>query len=104
MSTIEPKDARMLVAEGKAIVLDVRSPEEYAEGHIAGARNVSINDAGFARTIEMLNRDDAYVVYCMGGGRAGRAVSLMEKLGFKYAKNLAGGITAWKSAHLPVEK
>ena len=104
MNTIVPKDAEKMIGEGGVVVLDVRSPEEYAEGHLAGAINMNINDAGFADNVRALDRDKKYVVYCLAGGRGGRAVSLMNELGFKDAKNLVGGITVWKSEGLPVEK
>ena len=104
MNTIVPKDAEKIIGEGGVVVLDVRSPEEYAKGHIAGARNMNINDARFADNLRTLDRNKKYVVYCLAGGRGGRAVSLMMELGFKDAKNLMGGITVWESEGLPVEK
>ena len=64
------------------IVLDVRTPTEYAAGHLRGAVNLDIRDPGFHHRIGLLNRADSYVVYCNGGRRAGRARDLMEGLGF----------------------
>lgn len=104
MNTIVPKDAEKLIREKGAVVLDVRTLEEYREGHISGARNMNINDTGFAENVRALDRDQKYIVYCMAGGRGGRAVSLMSELGFKDVKNLVGGITSWGAEGLPVEK
>lgn len=104
MNTIMPKDAERLIKEEGAVVLDVRAPREYTEGHIAGAFNMNINDSGFAESVRTLNPDKKYIVYCMGGGRGGRAVSIMNELGLSDAKNLVGGVTAWQAEGLPVEK
>lgn len=104
MNTIVPMDAQKLITEEGAIVLDVRAPAEYSAGHIVNAINMNINDAQFTDNLRALDRDKKYVVYCLAGGRGGRAVARMEELGFKNAKNLVGGITVWKSEGLPVEK
>ena len=63
------------------IVIDVRTPAEFEAGHIRGAVNLDIRDAGFHRRLMMLSPSDSYVVYCMGGHRAGRAADAMECLG-----------------------
>jgi len=69
------------------VVLDVRTPSEYASGHLRGAVNLDIRDPGFHAKLALLNRADSYVVYCMGGRRAGRARDTMEGLGFTDAES-----------------
>jgi len=64
------------------IVLDVRTPAEFGGGHLRGATNLDFHDPGFRHRLGLLNRNDAYVVYCNGGSRAGRTRDLMECLGF----------------------
>jgi len=64
------------------VVLDVRSPAEYAAGHLRGAVNLDISDPKFQERLNLLSRSDGYAVYCMGGRRAGRARDAMEGLGF----------------------
>jgi len=64
------------------VVLDVRSPAEFAGGHLRGAVNLDARGPGFHDRLALLSRADAYVVYCNGGGRAGRTRDAMENLGF----------------------
>jgi len=64
------------------IVLDVRTPSEYASGHLQGAVNLDIRSADFHTKLTLLKRTDSYAVYCRGGGRASRARQQMEVLGF----------------------
>lgn len=104
MNNILPIDAQKIIAGEGAAVIDVRTPSEFAGEHIPGAQNININDPLFAEKVKALGKDSRYVVNCQMGGRSSRAVSLMYELGFKNAKNLEGGINAWKSAGLPVER
>jgi len=64
------------------VVLDVRSPAEFAGGHLRGAVNLDMRDPGFRGRLQLLNLHDSYVIYCNGGNRAGRARDAMENLGF----------------------
>jgi len=103
MNTIAPKDAHKIINENTISVLDVRTEEEYKNGHIAGSMNIDIQSPNFEEKINSLNKDAQYVVYCMSGGRSSRAVSLMEQSGFSQVKNLEGGITAWGKEGLEIE-
>jgi len=95
MNTITPKDAHKIINENRVSVLDVRTEEEYKNGHINGSMNIDIQSPDFEEKINSLNKDVQYVVYCMSGGRSSRAVSLMDQNGFLHANNLEGGIAAW---------
>ena len=64
------------------IVIDVRSPSEYAAGHLQGAVNLDLRSPGFHDSVGLLSRTDSYVVYCGGGRRAGQAREAMQSLGF----------------------
>ncbi|MDR2930254.1 MAG: rhodanese-like domain-containing protein [Propionibacteriaceae bacterium] len=64
------------------IILDVRTPEEYAARHVDGAINLNFHDPDFARRISEFPKDVEYVVYCNAGGRASRAATRMKTLGF----------------------
>lgn len=76
-----------------AVLLDVRTPEEYREGHIPGSRNLSLQAlGGVAGIIE--NRDTPLFVYCQSGGRSGRAVDLLRQMGYGNVQNI-GGIMAY---------
>jgi rhodanese-related sulfurtransferase len=78
------------------ILLDIRTPQEYAQGRIPGARMLDFYDASFSQKLSDLPRDACYLLYCRSGIRSGKALRLMQKLGFKDCCDLLGGITAWK--------
>lgn len=89
-------DALARIADG-ASVIDVRTPEEFADGHLEGATNIDVQADDFADRVGELPRDTAYVVYCASGRRATGAVEQMRDLGFTDVVNgggyddLAGG-------------
>lgn len=84
------------------VVLDVRTPEEFAEGHLEGAVLVDFYAADFAEQLAALDTDVPYLVYCRSGNRSGQALGVMEQLGFTSAVDVDGGIVAWTGAGLPV--
>lgn len=90
--------------ESTVVVLDVRTPDEFKEGHIAGAVNVDFNDDKFSAAVAKLDKDKTYVVHCQGGGRSGRSLETFKKLGFKNIVHLDGGFAGWRKASLPVTK
>ncbi|WP_440312765.1 rhodanese-like domain-containing protein [Leucobacter chromiireducens] len=71
-----------------AIILDVRTPEEYAAGHLDGAKLLDFNAGAVAEAIPDLDPDADYLIYCRSGNRAGQAITLMEKAGFENLTNL----------------
>ena len=89
---IQGGDARKLVAAG-ARLLDVRSPEEYAGGHLPGAVNIPVQELD-RRMDEVGPRDGEVVLYCRSGSRSGRAAEMLRKQGFSKVHNL-GPMTAW---------
>lgn len=93
--TVPGDEALALAAQG-AVVLDVRTPEEYAEGHLRGARNVGLAD-GFEQAVAALPRTGRYVVYCRSGNRSAQAAAIMKGLGFTDVAD-AGGLDALASA------
>jgi thioredoxin len=85
-------------------LLDVRSAEEYKQGHIENAMLANINDNNeFNTRIAALDKNKPVYVYCLGGGRSHRAAEILKKYGFKEVVDLKGGINAWKSAGKKVE-
>lgn len=86
------------------VVLDVRTPEEYAAGHLPDALNVDVNAADFAARIDQLDPDATYAVYCRSGNRSAVAVDHMIEAGFDDVEHLGGGIGAWQAAGGPVER
>jgi rhodanese-related sulfurtransferase len=84
------------------VVLDVRTPEEFAEGHLEGAVLVDFYAADFAEQLAALDTDVPYLVYCRSGNRSGQALGVMDQLGFNSAVDVDGGIVAWADAGLPI--
>ena len=85
-----------------AQLLDVRTPEEYAEGHIAGSRNINVFDSDFIEEAEKtLDKSKPVAVYCRSGKRSADAARELSDIGFNVV-NLEGGILAWKEEHKPV--
>lgn len=83
-------------------VLDVRTPAEYAAGHLAGAVNLDVQAPGFADAVDGLDRSGSYAVYCHSGNRSAVAVAYLRGHGFGQVVELAGGIAAWQAAGRPV--
>ena len=92
-----------LASNSEAQLLDVRTPEEVAQGQIPGAINMCVTCDGFEAALETLNADEPVYVYCKVGGRSAKASAIMKRLGFKKVYDLKGGYTAWKEANLPTE-
>ena len=83
-------------------LLDVRTPQEYAEGHIDGALNINVQSDDFQQIAEKeLSKDSTILVYCRSGRRSMDAAEILTRLGYKVI-NLKGGIIEWKEDGLPV--
>ncbi len=80
----------------QAQLLDVRTPEEFADGHLAGAKNLNIFDDDFAAKIEKLDKKKPVLVYCHSGGRSGEAYEALKKAGFTTVLDMKGGFSSWK--------
>jgi len=83
------------------MLLDVRTTEEYAEGHIKGAVLIPVQE--LLQRISEVPKDKQVYVYCHSGGRSVRASNMLVKAGFSRIENVLGGIVAWKDAGYPVE-
>lgn len=79
-------------AADHATIIDVRTPGEYAAGHLAGAININVEDPSFTENVAKLNPGLTYFVYCHSGNRSGQAVAYMKQHGFKNLSELAGGL------------
>jgi rhodanese-related sulfurtransferase len=94
--------ADTIAEQPNAIILDVRTPDEFAEGHIEGAINIDFYAADFAGSLAGLNPDASYVLYCRSGNRSAETAKLMADLEFSQVDEIEGGILAWSAAGLPV--
>jgi rhodanese-related sulfurtransferase len=101
---VSPEVAVQLMNREKAIVVDVGEAEEYAAGHIAGARNVPVNQLEQRLPEVVKNKAVPVILVCPSGARAQRALGVAKTLGYEKAVVLGGGLRAWKEANLPVEK
>jgi rhodanese-related sulfurtransferase len=90
------------VAEAGVITLDVRTPGEFAEGHIEGAQLIDFQSGNFENEISSLDKNATYAVYCRSGNRSGQAVKVMHDAGFHNVYNLNGGVIDWANAGLPL--
>lgn len=91
-----------LVATAGVTVIDVRTPEEFARSHIAGAVNYNVEGPDFADQIMGLDPTGIYAVYCQSGNRSQPAVAKMSSVGIQIIFELETGITGWENAGFPV--
>ena len=84
-------------SDENAIILDVRTPEEFETSRIPNSKNIDFyNPQNFMQEIEKLNKDNSYYLYCRTGVRSANSCQLMNELGFNKVYNLVGGIVEWK--------
>ena len=85
-------------------IIDVRTPQEFEVGHIAGAVNIDIYSAGFENEIRRLGKNKIYAIYCRTGSRSRAAAEFMTAIGFPDVFDLSGGTIAWAGNSLPLLK
>jgi rhodanese-related sulfurtransferase len=99
---VAPTDVNdMLRSDGQRIIIDVRTPEEFAEGHIEGAELIDFYRQDFADELAKLDPDQPYVIYCRSGNRSGQTGEIMAGLGFTDVVDVEGGIVNWQANGLP---
>lgn len=96
--------AVQLINREKAVVVDVCEADEFAAGHVVGAKNIPLAQLEEKLAGAVKNKTLPLILVCKSGARSGRAVAIAKKLGFERAQSLAGGMGAWRTANLPVEK
>ena len=101
---ISAEEVAVLIKSGTApVILDVRSKEEFAKGHIPGAINISHTEVA-ARISEIgLSKSDQVIVHCQSGGRARLAQAVLDQNGFTNLRDLDGHWQVWSASHRPVE-
>jgi rhodanese-related sulfurtransferase len=95
VKNIEVSEFKELMTQENAVIIDVRSLSEKAEGDIPGCVTIDIYGPNFANEIEKLDKDKTYLMFCRSGGRSGSACGFMDSKGFTNVYNLNGGIMAW---------
>ncbi|MGN8245448.1 rhodanese-like domain-containing protein [Cellulomonas soli] len=98
VTLVSPAQAATLLTEQDVTVIDVRTPEEFAAGHLSDAVNIDIEGGSFDSLVVALPEEDTYLVYCRSGNRSGVATAQMADLGFTQVNDLDGGVVAWVDA------
>lgn len=101
-TTLTASEFKALIAQPGVQVIDVRTPAEFASGHLAGATNIDIEASDFDARVGQLSRSGSYALYCRSGNRSGQALARMTSAGFSTVAHLGGGIGAWQAAGYPV--
>ena len=97
-NALEPAAFEAKITTPNVQLVDVRTPQEFANGHLEKAKNINVNDAEFKQKIALLDKSKPIAVYCGVGKRSEKASKILAELGFKDITDLAGGITAWAAA------
>jgi phage shock protein E len=95
---------KLLKSSPPVEVLDVRTPEEFKDGHLAGARNIDIKDAGFTSQVSALDRSKPYLVHCAMGGRSAKAMEAMKGLGFTTLYHMHEGMKGWLKSGRTIQR
>ena len=98
ITNVDPAGFQAQAQTAGVTVIDVRTPDEFAAGHIEGAINIDVEGDSFYDGIDALDKTKTYAVYCHSGRRSGIAASEMADAGFTSIYNLDGGIIAWGNA------
>lgn len=102
VSTVPPDEFVTAMAEPGSVTIDVRTPAEYAAGHVDGAINLDVESGDFATRIAALDRNTTYNVYCRSGRRSALAAEQLSEAGFASVVNLDGGLADLQSAGAPL--
>ena len=105
---ITPQETFTLILENQDnpdfVIIDVRTPEEFAEGHIEDAINLDYYSETFRDELNTLDKNKTYLIYCRSGKRSGDALDIITELNFGEVYNMSGGIIQWKAEGFPTTK
>ncbi len=103
LKNLRPEEfARALDRRNGAVLIDVRTPEEFRQAHLPGAINISYLTPDLWESLEQLDRETTYFIYCRTERRSMRVCMLMQNGGFRQVYNMEGGLIAWEEAFGPV--
>ncbi|HTO17194.1 MAG TPA: rhodanese-like domain-containing protein [Edaphocola sp.] len=97
-SVLSQSEFEKAISSGDKTIVDVRTPEEYNEGHIKNARNIDYFDSDFQTKMAALDKEKPIYIYCKSGNRSGKAGKILVDLGFKEVYDLKGGAMSWSGA------
>ena len=98
VTNLNVSDFDSKIKDPSVVILDVRTPAEFQEGHIQSAINIDFEASNFESEVKKLDKSKSYAVYCRSGRRSGLATEIMARDGFKSVFNLNGGIIDWQSS------
>ncbi len=101
---ISADSLKEMLNSNQGILLDVRTPQEFAEGHLPGAINIDYRNEGFSAALDTLDKNKQYEVYCRSGRRSAESAEMMSKKGFKKVYDLEGGILKWQEKGFEIVK
>jgi thioredoxin len=104
IKNVDSKEFSEIIKSGDGIILDVRTPQEYSQGHIKNSTLISTNDRDFVEKANLLQKDKPIYVYCLTGSRSRSAANYLSKNGFSKVYNLSRGIMEWQQYGYPVTK
>ncbi|MDB6073426.1 MAG: Rhodanese domain protein [Verrucomicrobiaceae bacterium] len=101
---VDAREAAELLKAKKLLVIDVRTANEFAGGHIEGAKNIDYTENSFAADLGKLDKNLPVLIHCASGARSTKSLKVFGELGFTDVTHIDGGFGAWKAAGLPVTK
>ena len=99
---VTPEEMQTILHSEDVQLIDVRTPEEYSDGHIENSQNIDFKSPNFAEDILVLDKSKPVIVYCKSGKRSGNSSKILMKAGFVKVYDLEGGILEWKEKGLEV--
>lgn len=88
------------IDQEKAILIDVRTPEEFSEGAIKGAKNINFKADNFLKQFSKIDKNQPVYIYCRSGNRSGQAAKMLSEAGFQKIYDLKGGFLAWEKSQV----
>jgi rhodanese-related sulfurtransferase len=101
---LDPQAMVQLMNRDKAVVIDVCEPDEFARGHVIGAKNLPLGQLEDKLAQVVKNKSAQVIMVCQVGARSARAAATARKLGYENVQSLSGGLRAWTAASMPTEK
>ncbi len=98
---IPPNDAALELGCGAAILIDVRSDDDWKAGHARGARHLNRGEVELEIEEQVPDLDQRIICYCGGGSRSALVAESLQKMGYRNVRSIAGGFREWKAAGLP---
>lgn len=103
VKVISVEEVREAMGNGEFQLIDVRTIEEFGEGHLKNAKNICVTDDDFKEKVAKLNRDEPVYLYCRSGKRSARAGEILREMGFTEIYDMDGGILKWNEEDFELE-